>query len=304
MAITAEDVRKLREQTGAGMMDCKKALTESGGDFEKAVTILREKGIAIAAKRESRAASEGLIGCYVSDDSRVGSLVEVNCETTFVAKTDEFVNLTNRLAVQVAAGSSCGCCCCGGEALLDQPYIDEPSKPVKQYITELMGKIGEKIAVARSKRLAVGQEPGLIGSYVHMGSRIGVLVKLTCDSDAAAQSDDAKSLAKDLAMHVSWSRPDYLTREEVPADVIEKERDIHRQWAIKEGKPEKVIDRIVDGRMTEFYSRTCLMEQAFIKDEDQTIQKLVDTTAAKAGGKIAVAEVVRFGVGEMAGESD
>ena len=203
MAITADMVKKLRDQTGAGMMDCKKALTETNADFEKAVTVLRERGIAVAQKRESRAASEGVIGSYIHTGSQIGVLVELNCETTFVAKTDEFQNL-----------------------------------------------------------------------------------------------------ARDLAMHISWSNPRYLRREDITEDVLEKERDVHRQWAIKEGKPEKVIDRIVEGRMKEFYSHACLLEQPFIKDEEQTIQDLVNNVVAKLGEKTEVARFIRFRVGETAGDSD
>ncbi len=199
MAITADMVKKLREQTGAGMMDCKKALTDTNGDYEKAVTLLREKGVAVAAKRETRAATEGVIGSYIHTGSQIGVMVELNCETTFVAKTDEF-----------------------------------------------------------------------------------------------------QQLAKDLAMHISWNNPDYLCREDIPADVIEKERDIHRQWAIKEGKPENIIDRIVDGRMKEFYSRVCLLEQPFIKDEEVTVQDLINNVVATLGEKTSVARFVRFRVGEMA----
>ncbi len=197
MAIRAEDVKNLREQTGAGMMDCKRALTETDGSFERAITILREKGIAVAQKRESRAASEGVIGCYIHMGAQIGVMVELNCETTFVAKTDEF-----------------------------------------------------------------------------------------------------QQLAKDIAMHVSWSSPDYLRREDIAADVVAKEREVHNQWAVKQGKPEHVVDRIVDGRMKEFYSRVCLIEQAYIKDEEQTIQDLINGVVAKLGEKIEVARFVRYRVGE------
>jgi len=201
MAITAEMVKKLREQTGAGMMDCKKALLETGGDFEKATKILREKGVAVAAKRESKIATEGVIGCYVHMGNQIGVLVELNCETAPVAKTDEF-----------------------------------------------------------------------------------------------------QQLAKDIAMHISWSDPQYLRREDIPEEVLEQEREIHRQWAIKEGKPAQVIDRIVEGRMKEFYSRVCLLEQPFIKDEEMTIQDLIHSVIGKVGEKIEVARFVRYRVGETARE--
>lgn len=203
MEISAEMVKKLREQTGAGMMDCKKALTESKGDYEKAVTLLREKGVAVAAKRESRTASEGVIGCYIHTGNQIGVMVELNCETAPVAKTDEF-----------------------------------------------------------------------------------------------------QELARDIAMHISWSNPDYLKREDVPEEVLSSEREIHKQWAIKEGKPENIIDRIVEGRMKEFYCRTCLMEQAFIKDEDNSIQDLIHAAVAKLGEKISIARYVRYRVGETVSDAE
>lgn len=293
MAITAEMVKKLREQTGAGMMDCKKALTETNGDYEKAVTLLREKGIAVAAKRETKAASEGLIGSYISADAKVGALLELNCETTFVAKTDEFIDLAKNLAKQVAT-ESVACTDC----LKDKPYIANPSLTVATYVSELMGKIGEKMSIARFVRVAVDDKPGTIGSYIHMGDQIGVLVLVSSESEAAAASADAQNLAKDIAMHISWSNPDYMKRDDIPEDVLASEREVHKQWAIKEGKPEQVIDRIVEGRMKDFYSRVCLLEQAFIKDEELTIQKLIDNASKAVGEPLSVAEFIRYRVGE------
>lgn len=298
MAITADMVKKLRDQTGAGMMDCKKALTETNGEYEKAVTLLREKGIAVAAKRETRTASEGLIGSYISDDAMVGALLELNCETSFVTKTDEFINLAKTLAMQ-AAKEPCACLDC----LLGSPYSGNPAQTVAEAISEAMGKIGEKMTVARFARIAV-EGFGTIGSYVHPGDQIGVLVDVRTGSDATAKSEDVINLAKDVAMHISWSKPDYMKRDEITDDVIAAERDIHKQWALKEGKPEGVIDRIVEGRMKDFYSKACLVEQAFIKDEEQTIQNLIDTVAKKIGEPVTVAGYVRHRVGETSGDGE
>jgi len=289
MAISADMVKKLREQTGAGMMDCKKALTETNGDFEKAVTLLREKGIAVAAKRETKSASEGLVGCVVSCDNKIGAMVEMNCETTFVAKTPDFVDLCKDLAKFVADSTDI----VDLDTLLDTPYKD--GRSIKDYVNELMGKIGEKLAVTRFVRFATD---GLIGSYVHMGDQIGVLVELK----GTKVSDDAINLAKDVAMHIAWANPDYMKRDDIPADAIEKERDVHRQWAIKEGKPENIVERIVDGRMKEYYSRVCLLEQPFIKDEDQTIEDIVKAAAKATGEDIKIAGFVRYRVGETAGD--
>jgi len=286
--ISAETVKKLRDQTGAGMMDCKKALAESDGDVEKAVAILREKGIAVAQKRESKAATEGMIGSYISGDAKTGVLVEVNCETSFVAKTDEFVNLAKDLAKHVAETAACA----DLAAMLDTAFRGQT---VGACVTEIMGKVGEKMSLSRFSRL---DTDGVVGCYIHMGDQIGVLVELK----GAKDSEDARGLAKDLAMHISWSKPEYLTRNEVPESALEAERAVHRQWALNEGKPEQVIDRIVEGRMKEFYGRVCLMEQAYIKDQDMTITDLVKSVAGKTGDEIAIAGYVRFQVGETAGE--
>lgn len=290
MAITAEMVKKLRDQTGAGMMDCKKALAESGGDFEKAVTILREKGIAVAAKRESKSATEGLIGSYITDDAKTAVLVELNCETTFVAKTDEFIKLATELPKFIAeAPSDVDMNTLMGMNFRGQTVLDA--------VNEVMGKVGEKMALTRFVRV---DSDGVIGSYIHMGDQLGVLV----DLKTTKATPEAEQLAKDIAMHISWSNPDYLVRDEVPADILEKEREVHKQWAIKEGKPEKIIDRIVDGRMKEFYSKVVLLEQPYIKDEEQTIQSLINNVAKNTGAEISVAKYVRFRVGESAIESE
>ncbi|NLN75717.1 MAG: elongation factor Ts [Armatimonadetes bacterium] len=299
MAITADMVKKLREQTGAGMMDCKKALTETNGDFEKAITLLREKGIAVAAKRESRAASEGLIGSYISDDAKVGALLEFNCETTFVAKTDEFVALAKKLAALVAK-ERIACLNC----LLEAPYPDNPTNTVRETISEVMGKIGEKMAVARFVFVALDDAIGTIGNYVHMGDQIGVLVEIRTETEAAASGEAVQSLAKDIAMHVAWTNPDYMRRDDISEEELAKEREIHRQWAIKEGKPEKVIDRIVDGRMNDFFSKVCLLEQAFIKDDDLKIQDLVANAAKAVGERVSIAKFVRYRVGETTGDAE
>lgn len=301
MAITAEMVKDLREQTGAGMMDCKKALTETDGDFEAAVKLLREKGIAVAAKRESRVASEGLVGLHMSADQNVGVMVELNCETTFVAKTDEFAALANNIANHIghlAADAMCQ----DVAALMCQPYYENGALTIQEMINHTVAKLGEKTSVARFIRYDVGgpdhERSGVIGSYIHMGGQIGVMVELNTDSEGVAQSDGILQLAKDLAMHISWSNPEYLCRDDVPENVVEAEREIHRQWAIKEGKPEKILDRIIDGKMKEFYSRVCLLEQPNIKDQDQTIGEMIKLASKDAGEEVCVARFVRFRVGE------
>jgi elongation factor Ts len=199
MAVTAECVKELRDKTGAGMMDCKKALQASGGDMEKAITILREKGAAVLEKREGKSASEGTVACYIHGGGKIGVLVELNCETDFVAKTDDF-----------------------------------------------------------------------------------------------------KDLARDIAMHVAWSRPEYVTREDIPEDRLEKEQEINRQWALNQGKPEAALPKIIEGRIEKFFSTVVLMDQPFIKNEDVTIGELIREKAGKLGEKILLRRFVRFSVGEEA----
>ena len=297
MAITADLVKKLREQTGIGMMDCKKALTETDGDFEKAVALLREKGLKVAAKRESKSASEGLIGCCVSEDGKTGALVEANCETSFVAKADDFVAMAKTLAKQ-AVDEDVACKDC----LLSKPYAGNTSLTVADYVQELMGKIGEKLAVTRVGKLSVSGA-GCVGSYTHMGDQIAVLVALGCESDDAAKTDAVKNLAKDIAMHISWSTPQYLTRDEIPAEVYEAEKTVQVNKALAEGKPANIVEKMVEGRMVkEFFARVCLGDQSFIKDESMTIDKLIKSVSKEVGEKIAVQSYVRFQVGETSGD--
>jgi elongation factor Ts len=302
MAITAEMVRLLREKTSAPMMDCKKALSETEGDFDKAVTLLRERGVAVAAKRESRSASEGVIAIYISDDSQTGVMAELNCETTFVAKTDEFKALANNIASHVGHCAADAEDNCIPEVIMNQKFFADETTTLMDMLNLQVAKLGEKTALNRVLRIDVGgpahEYNGIVGSYLHMGDRIGVLVELKCESDSLANNEAFQQLGKDLAMHVSWSNPEYLSRECITPEAIEKEREVHKQWAIKEGKPEKIIDKIIDGRMKEFYSRACLLEQPFIKDQDTTIQGLLDVFQKDAGEQVWVVKYVRFGVGE------
>ena len=308
MAISADMVKKLREQSGAGMMDCKKALTQTDGDFDKAMTVLREKGMAVAAKREARAASEGVIGSYISEDGQVGVLVELNCETTFVAKTDEFNALAHNIAMHIARVSPDISDCNDVSCLMEQPFVDNTDVTIKDMVNDVLAKLGEKTSVARFARIDVGGRDhsynGAIGSYIHMGSQIVVFVEMKCESDAMAQSPELQQLAKDIAMHICWGNPEYFKTEDVSEEVIAAERDIYRQYAIKEGKPENIIERIVDGKIKEFYSRACLMEQAYVKDADLTIAKLVKTFSRDAGEEVEVAGFKRFRVGETSGDAE
>jgi len=276
MEITAQMVKELREATNAGMMDCKKALKATDGDMEKAVDYLREKGLASAAKKASRLASEGLVGSYYCDKCHTGALVEVNCETDFVAKTDEFKNLVNEIAKQVIAEDPADV-----DALLATSY---ENGTVADFITAKVATIGEKITVRRFVRYQA--KDSIVDSYIHMGGKVGVLVEIACPE----VNDAVKEVAHDVALQIAAASPvapEYVRREEVNPAHLEHEKEILIAQARNEGKPEKIIEKMVEGRIVKFYKDVCLLEQPFVKDGDISVQKMI---AAKAPG----ADVVRF----------
>ena len=273
--ITAELVKELREKTGAGMMDCKKVLTETNGDMEKAAELLRERGIAKAAKKSDRIAAEGLVYAYVTDDKKVGSVVEVNAETDFVAKNEEFRTFVANIAEQVAKQNPKDV-----EELLNQKSIQEQDKTVSEVLTNKIATIGENMSIRRFARF---ESTGLVESYIHGDGKIGVLINLSAGDS---------SLAKDLCMQVAAARPEYLDRESVPAEKVAKEMEILKAQAMNEGKPAEIAEKMVQGRIGKFYSEICLLEQPFVKDPDMKVQKLVESKNAK------VVEFARFEKGE------
>ena len=274
MAITAALVKELRERTGAGMMDCKKALTATDGDMDKAVDVLREKGLAAAAKKASRIAAEGAVASFVSPDGKVGVIVEVNCETDFVAKTPGFQDMAKAIAKQIAVTAP------ADVAALLASEMD--GQTVSAVVTAAIAKIGENMAVRRFARLEAAED-GLVAAYIHMGGKIGTLVNLVGGS---------AELGKDLAMQVAAANPQYLTREQVPADVLEHEKAVQREKARNEGKPDKIIEKMVMGRIQKFYKDVCLVDQEFVKDPDLTVAALLKQKAAK------VSDFARFQLGE------
>jgi elongation factor Ts len=289
MNISASLVKKLREKTGAGMMDCKKALQESDGDIEKAVDHLRKHGIAKAAAKSQRTAREGLIAAKISPDKRSGAILELNCETDFVARTDDFRALTQRLIERAEALFSDG-----GQVALERMRKDES---VSEEINNIIAKLGENINLSRlsALKLAPGTE-GKVGVYVHPGDRLGVLVVMV--GDHGTEEEDFSLLLKDMSMQIAAANPSVIEREELPPEALEREREIYSQQAKSEGKPEKIIDRIVSGRMEKYYQDTCLLEQSFIKDQDKTVGELINETARKLGGEIKVQGFLRFRLGE------
>ena len=276
MEITASMVKELREATNAGMMDCKKALKACDGDMDKAVDYLREKGLASAAKKANRLASEGLVGSYYCNKCNTAALVEVNCETDFVAKTDEFKNLVSEIAKQIIKVDPADV-----DALLASEY---EGGTIADMITAKVATIGEKITVRRFVRYHA--ENGMVDTYIHMGGKVGVIVELKCDE----VTDAVKEVAHDVALQIAAASPvapEYVRRCEVDPSHLEHEKEILIAQARNEGKPEKIIEKMVEGRIVKFYKEICLLEQPFVKDADISVQKMID---AKAKG----ADVVRF----------
>ena len=264
-AITAQMVKTLRDKTGAGMMDCKKALTEAGGDEEKAIIYLREKGLAKAAKKAGRSADEGTIGLYMADDASFGVLVELKCETDFAAKNEEFTAFAADLAAKVAAAG----------------YTKAADVPAELLdLTDLVTKIGENMMVGRIVRLDATD--GFVGAYIHMNGKIGVLVAVTGERD--------DTLGKELAMQVAAACPMCIRAEELSQDVVDREKSIFLKQAMDEGKPEAIAEKIVLGRMAKFHKEVCLLDQPFIKDDKQSIKQLLCGRDVTAFVRLALGE--------------
>jgi elongation factor Ts len=283
--ISAADVKKLRDQTGAGMMDCKAALTEANGNFEEATTLLRKRGLATAAKKAGRATNEGLIGSRLSADHSTGILVEVNCESDFVARTEDFQQLIEDVLNEIDKA---------GDAA-DQAWLDDPEGPVKKRLAATIGKLGENMAVPRFVRYA---GKGFIGQYIHLGGKLGVQVEFTGVDAQIAGRDEFQTLAKELAMQVAASSPSYVSRAEVPAEILDRERAIYR--AQVEGKPAAVIEKIVEGKLGSFYSQVVLPDQPSIRDPKTSVADVLAAAAKALGQPVTVTRFARLKVGEGA----
>ena len=283
--ISAKVVKELREMTGAGMMECKKALTKTDGDIEKAVEFLREKGLASAAKKAGRVAAEGLVKTYVTEDGKNASIVEVNCETDFVALNEQFVQFTENLAKFVITSSATTV-----EELLAEKFDGE--KTVQETLTNLIKTLGKNMTVRRFKKFSV--EKGAIQGYVHGGGRIGVIVEAVCDTESPVVTE----VAKELCMQVAAANPLFLSEADVDQQSIEKEKEIYRVQALNEGKPEKIVEKMVEGRIKKYYKEVCLLDQPWVKDGDKSISKLVAEKSKEVGSEITIKSFVRFERGE------
>lgn len=281
MSITAAQVNELRKKTGAGMMDCKKALTEANGDFEKAIEILRKKGASVAAKRAEKSTNEGMVATKVSEDGKSAAMVEVNCETDFVANSKDFIEFADTVLQNVY------------ENKLNDKSSLLNNNSLKEKFDEVMGKVGEKIDISRVTFETA--ENGLLVDYVHLGSKLGVLVHF---EKVNAGADELAVIGKDIAMQVAAMRPLCVYREEVPKDIIEKETEIYKELARKEGKPENILDKIATGRLNKFYQENCLYEQAFIKDNTKTISDLINDFNKKFESQTKILHFKRFHLGD------
>lgn len=286
MAITASMVKELREMTSAGMLDCKKALTETNGDMEKAVEFLREKGLSAAAKKADRIAAEGLVATLISDDRKVGSIVEVNSETDFVAKNDEFQQYVKDVAAQALHTEAADM-----DAFKAEAWLGDTSKTVDQVLVEKVAKIGEKLSLRRFEKV---ETEGVVVDYIHAGGKIGVLVELA----ATVVNDAVVAIGKNVAMQVAAIKPQYLTRDEISQEYIEKETEILKQQALNEGKPEAIVEKMVVGRLNKQLKEVCLVDQAYVKDGDLTVAKYVAAAAKEAGSEVSIKRFVRFETGE------
>lgn len=289
MAFTANDVKTLREKTGVGMMECKKALTETDGDMEKAIDILREKGLAAAAKKASRIAAEGAVYAYVDDAKKVGVVVEVNAETDFAAKSEKFQEFVHTVAAVVAENNPADVA-----ALLEMSYGD--GKTVAEALQEKVLVIGENLSVRRFVRYE-----GDVVAYVHGEGRIGVLVKFEADA-AASGSDALKACGKDVAMQIAALNAPYLSEATVPADDVAKEKEIIAAQIQADpknaSKPANIIEKMVDGRIGKFFKENCLLNQEFVKDSSMNVAQYIAAESKNAGGEMALVDYVRFEKGE------
>lgn len=285
-AITAEQVKALRDKTGAGMIDCKKALTEANGDFEKAIEILRKKGAAVASKRADRAANEGIIITKIANDEKLGLILEVNCETDFVAKNDDFKAFANYALEAIWTNQP--------KTIDEAININYNNTTIRNELDALIGKIGEKITVSRFGFLSVSN--GIISDYIHFGSKLGVLVSLSAKE--IGNVEELRTLGKEIAMQIAAMKPGWISRNDVPKDIVDKEIEIYKDLAKKEGKPENILDKIAQGRLNKFFEENCLLEQIYIKDNNKKIQHLLDDYNKKHKADLTVSGMYRYHVSD------
>ncbi|MCB1069490.1 MAG: translation elongation factor Ts [Verrucomicrobia bacterium] len=277
MEITASLVKELRDETNLGMMECKKALQETNGDKEAAIRLLRERGLSLADKRAGRAAKEGRVAMEIYDGGKAGVMIEVNCETDFVAKNENFQSFVDSLVSQAHDAAD-----------------DELAVVAKDAVVAKIAEIGENIVIRRNVRYTTSGS-GAVAGYIHLGGKVGVLVEIACDKDASVQQDAFKDALKDITLHIAACSPQFLSRSEIPAEVVAAEREIYAKQV--EGKPENIIEKIVGGKLDKFYSQICLEEQGYVKDPDQTITQFLAATGKTLGDTLKIRRFTRYQVG-------
>jgi elongation factor Ts len=306
--INAQLVKQLRDRTGAGFMECKKALEEANGHLAEAEVILRKRGITAASKKESRSTKQGLISSFISENSKLGVLVEVNCESDFVARTEDFQNLATDIAAHIAetkpkyvrpeeVTEAERANFKAHEALYEQKFAKDQNSTVAELVKAKIAKLGENINVSRFVIYEIGGN-GTVGHYIHTGSQIGVLLEVRTNSAEVTGKDDFKTLVRDIAMQIAAANPQFVSKHDVPEDVLEKERAIQRERALNEGKPAKMVDKIAEGRMSKFYEEVCLLEQPFIRENSISVNELIRTAGVKLGDSLTVTRFVRYKVGD------
>ena len=287
--ITASLVKELREKTGVAMMECKNALKETEGDIDAAIKILRERGEAKAEKTASRDANEGIIVAALAESGKSGVLVEINCETDFVAKNENFQAFVGEVAATVLASDVTDL-----EAAKALPKGDET---LEGFIKTKVLEMGENLQFRRFERLTLNGE-GAVASYIHLGGKVGVLIEVSAEKAETASSDAFKDLVKDLTLHIAATSPAGLKREDIPAELVESEKDIFRKQMEGAGKPADILEKIIEGKLGKFYSERCLLEQGFVKEPDTSIKSLLEANGKDLGDTITVNSFLRFGLGE------
>jgi len=285
--ISAAMVMKLRKMSGQGMMDCKKALEESNGNYEQAIDILRKKGLATLAKRAERETTQGLVVCKGSRDGKTAAMATLCCETDFVAKSEDFVAAAQSLAQYALACPQDN----GTENLLETAIN---GKKYKDLLTETVSKTGEKIQIGDYAKFKL-DGPGLICTYIHFNEKVGTMVQISASDEATAASDALKRTANDIAMHITATKPLALNKDQIDAETIEHEKAIFAEQV--KNKPANIVDKIVQGKMQKFFAENCLLQQAFVKDDSKTVEKVLSEAAKQAGGQATITRFVRFDVG-------
>ena len=287
--ITAALVKELRDKTNAGMMECKNALKETGGDVDAAIKFLRERGAIKAAKKADREAKEGVVAAQIDVEARSGVLVEVNCETDFVAKNDNFKEFVSELTDSVASS--------GSNDIDSANAVQKGDGTLDDFVKAKVIELGENLQFRRMTRYEV-EGSGVVASYIHLGGKVGVLVEVNCGKDDTAASDVFRDLVKDLTLHIAAAAPAGIGRDEISYDLVEAEKDLFRKQMADSGKPPEILDKIIEGKLGKFYSTVCLLEQGFIKDPDNTIADLLASKGKELEDEISIRRFIRYGVGE------